>query len=39
MKGFYDIDVTVLERSQNEKMEVKEGVMFKRDASFEIFEV
>ena len=35
MKGFYDVDVTVTERSQNEKMEVKEGVMFKRDASFE----
>ena len=35
MKGFYVIDVTVIERSQNEKMEVKEGVMFKRDASFE----
>ena len=35
MKGFYDIDVTVTERSQNEKMEVKEGVMLKRDASFE----
>ena len=34
MKGFYDVDVTVTERSQNEKMEVKEGVMFKRDASF-----
>ena len=35
MKGFYDVDVTVTERSQNEKMDVKEGVMFKRDASFE----
>ena len=35
MKGFYDIDVTVTEISQNEKMEIKEGVMFKRDASFE----
>ena len=35
MKGFYDVDVTVTEISQNEKMEVKEGVMFKRDASFE----
>ena len=35
MKGFYDIDVMVTEISQNEKMEIKEGVMFKRDASFE----
>ena len=35
MKGFYDVDVTVTERSQNEKMDVKEGVMFKRDTSFE----
>lgn len=35
MKAFYDIDVTVTEISQNEKMVVKEGVMFKRDASFE----
>ena len=35
MKGFYDVDVTVTEISQNEKMEVKEGVTFKRDASFE----
>ena len=35
MKGFYDVDVTVTERSQNEKMDVKEGVMCKRDASFE----
>ena len=35
MKGFYNVDVAVTERSQNEKMEVKEGVMFKRDASFE----
>ncbi|CAH3185580.1 unnamed protein product, partial [Porites lobata] len=35
MKGFYDVDVTVTERSQYEKMDVKEGVMFKRDASFE----
>ena len=35
MKGFYDVDVTVTERSQNEKIDVKEGVMFKRDTSFE----